>query len=275
MLDRIVEILDVFRSAGGPLTASQIARRTGIPMASTHRLVGEMVRTGILGKDEERRLSIGMRLWEATARSSAVQALRESALPHMQRLMEKIHAPTLLCVLDGNEVINVETLTPRGIAAANVTKPGIRLPALASSPGVAMLAFADQQACSDVLTTANLTGFTPHTPTDPAAIRKLLDDTRRMGYVVARGWMWRDSTGIAVPVLGSDALAVASLSVTVPIDFAQPTEVAAMLQASARAISWTGRTREEPVNSDLAELKYQLKRATERQKIPAKREERW
>ncbi|KHL01371.1 IclR family transcriptional regulator [Sinomonas humi] len=263
MIDRVVEILEAFKTAGSPLTASEIARRTRLPMASAHRLVAEMVRTGILTKDENNKLSIGMRLWEITARSSTLRILRESALPYMEEVMTTVCAPTLLCVLDGNDVVNVETLMPRGPAATNVTQPGVRLPALASSPGIALLAFADPPTCAEVLATAKAIRFTPYTPVDLAVIRKLIDEAKRLGRAVAPRWMSSDSTGIAVPVLGGDGRAVASLSVTLPVGSVDLDAIVPTLRAAARGISRAAQSGGETANPRLALLKHQLRRATE------------
>jgi DNA-binding IclR family transcriptional regulator len=45
-LSRATRVLEVFGPEASSLTASDISRRTGIPMASTHRLVGQMVQLG-------------------------------------------------------------------------------------------------------------------------------------------------------------------------------------------------------------------------------------
>jgi hypothetical protein len=47
-LSRATRVLEVFGPEASSLTASDISRRTGIPMASTHRLVGQMVQLGLL-----------------------------------------------------------------------------------------------------------------------------------------------------------------------------------------------------------------------------------
>lgn len=263
MIDRFLEVLDVFRTSGGPLTASQIARRTSIPMASAHRIIGDMVRVGVLVKDENRRLSIGMRLWEIGARSSTARTLRESALPHMETLMVRFQAPVLLCVLDRNDVVNVETLTPRGPVATNVTRPGVRLPAIASSPGIVLLAHSAPEVREQVLARAKPTRFTAHTPMRRSEISRLIDEAAELGYSVASHWMWLGSTGIAVPILGPDRLAVASLSVTVPVGSTDVAAVARTLKDSARSIARFPQPEGSSGNPDIAMLMHQLRRATE------------
>ncbi|WP_445187098.1 helix-turn-helix domain-containing protein [Pseudonocardia sp. Cha107L01] len=45
-LSRATRVLQVFGPEASSLTASDISRRTGIPLASTHRPVGQMVQLG-------------------------------------------------------------------------------------------------------------------------------------------------------------------------------------------------------------------------------------
>ncbi|WP_025778220.1 IclR family transcriptional regulator [Brevibacterium sp. VCM10] len=265
MLERMIEILEVFKVEGGPLTASEISRRTGIPMASTHRLVGELLRVRILTRDDSHRLTIGMRLWEIAAGASTLRSLRELALPFMNDVMLRTHASTLLCVLDGTDVVNLETLNPSGPSATNLTRPGVRLPTLGSSPGIALLAFAEEETREAVLKSADLVRFTSRTPLDEREIRRLLTSTVSDGHVIARGWMWTNSIGIAVPILGGDGHAMAALSATVPSDSANTEGVAALLKTTATAIARAGRAGEESEDPGLTLLRLQLRRVTGQQ----------
>lgn len=263
MISRYLQILDVFKSAGGPLTASEVARRTSIPMATAHRLVAELVGNSVLIKDIDGRLSMGIRLWEITAMSSAVRILREAALPHMQWVMAKTHYPILLSALDGHDVVNVETLTPSAPTPLNVTRPGVRLPVLASSSGIVSLAFGGAgDAVTRIVSEAQLTRFTEYTPMDRTQIRKIIETTRSSGHIVVRRWMWPKSGAVAVPVFGGETTAIGALSATIPWNASDVDEVAHVLKMASRAISAGIKNLNEPTDPYFSALSAQLKRVT-------------
>lgn len=263
MIDRVVEILDAFKASNGPLTASELARRTGIPMPSTHRIVSDLVRTGLLERDQNSNLRIGMRLWEIAARSTSVLTLREIALPYMEDLFTVVREPTLLSVLDRNDVVNLETLSPRGPSTTNVTQPGVRLPTLVSSPGLVLAAFAPPDVRESILKSANVTRFTPHTIVDRGELRKQLDEVRRVGHAIVRRWISVDATGIAVPILGADGTAVAALSVTKPFEVGVPSDLLPAMHTTAHGIARAVRAGNSPSDPLIALLKQQIKHATE------------
>jgi DNA-binding IclR family transcriptional regulator len=262
MIDRVVAILEAFKNADGPLTASDLARCTGIPVPSTHRIVADLVRTQLLERDSDFKLRIGMRLWEIAARSTRILSLREIALPFMEDLLAVVKAPTLLSILDGNDVVNLETLSPRNPSATNVTHPGVRLPALVSSPGIVLIAFAPNAIRTKIFDTGQPIRFTPYTVVDTQMLRRHVDETRRAGHAAIKRWMYPDSTGIAVPVLRDDGTAIAALSVTTPFDAGVQSDLLPALFTTARGIARAVKAEDVPHEPDVALLKQQLRRAT-------------
>lgn len=263
MVERLIQVLEAFKGAGGALTASEIARRTGIPMPSAHRIVTDLVDIGVLERGDDRRLRIGMRLWEIVARSSNALTLREVALPYMEDLRSVVEAPTLLSVLDRNDVLNLETLPPRQPGATNITQPGVRLPALCSSPGIVLVAFASPEVRHHILTAGKVTRFTERTVVDRAALQRIVHRTRRVGYAITRRWMSLDSTGVAVPILAGDGTAIGALSVTKPAGQDAPSDLLPALHTTARGISRAMSNGNQPADPRLTLLRQQLLHATE------------
>lgn len=237
LIERTMLVLEAFAGVETALTASDLARVTGIPMASTHRIVGELVRTGFLDRRADGSLTIGLRLWEVTASAAAAPGLGEAARPFLDDLLAVTQLPTLLSVLDRDEVVNIETLRPRGPEPPNITRPGVRLPVLVSSPGLVLAAFAERDVRERILTCAPVTRFTPATVTDRAALRNHVEEVRKVGYAAPRGWITPASTGIAVPVLGPDGTAFAAVSVTNSSAAGAPYGLVTALQTTARSIA--------------------------------------
>ncbi|MBY3553120.1 IclR family transcriptional regulator [Modestobacter lapidis] len=236
VLARIVRVLDSFED-GAPLTASQVARRADLPVATAHRLAVALVSHGLLERAPDGRLRVGVRLWELAARAPRALGLREAAMP----FMEDVHAATRqhvqLSVLEGDDVLFIERLSARN-AVINLVTVGGRIPAHASSSGLVMLAFAPPGRQEEVLARP-MRPYTAATIIDPNRLRRELAEVRRVGYAVTGGHVHRDATGIAVPVHGSGNAVVAALAVVVPSADAQPRQHVSALLAAARGISRT------------------------------------
>ena len=55
--ERFVRVLETFTPERAAQSASEIGRRAGLPSSSAHRIVAELVATGLLERDEDRRVS--------------------------------------------------------------------------------------------------------------------------------------------------------------------------------------------------------------------------
>lgn len=232
MTDRIVRVLDTFATDRTVQTATEIAARADLPASSAHRIVGDLIAAGLLERDEDNRIRLGMHLWELALRGSSALRLRQAALPHMEQVQAQIREHTQLAVLERGEALFLERLSHPD-AGANITRIAGRLPLHASSSGLVLLAHADPDVREQVLA-APLRTVSPETVTDATTLRAILTAIRRRGYVVAPGSIESVSTGVAVPIRDRGE-AVAALSVVLPRD-TPPEAAITALRAAAEAI---------------------------------------
>ncbi|MFD0851326.1 helix-turn-helix domain-containing protein, partial [Actinomadura adrarensis] len=61
---RVLSILAVFDIENAALSLSEISRRTGLTLSTTHRLVNELRVWGALDRDSDGRYSTGLRILE-------------------------------------------------------------------------------------------------------------------------------------------------------------------------------------------------------------------
>ncbi|MGW5635000.1 IclR family transcriptional regulator [Streptomyces sp. NPDC003832] len=228
---RVLETFDTDRTVQ---TVADIGRRAELPSSTTHRIVADLVSSGLLERDEEQRIRLGMRLWELALRGSHALRLRQAALPFMERVQARIREHTQLAVLENDETLFLERLShPR--AGANVTRVAGRLPLHASSSGLVLLAHGTAELQQRVLG-SQLRAVSPDTVTDPLHLRGILAGIHRDGVVVARGTVESVSTGVAVPVREGRGRVIAALSVVLPRE--APTRLATdELRAAAVGIS--------------------------------------
>ncbi|MER5221758.1 IclR family transcriptional regulator [Streptomyces flaveus] len=139
VLARAVRIFEAFTPEESALTVSEISRRRGLHVATASRLVAELVSYGFLTRDADRRVRVGMRLWELATRASPSPSLRNAAMPFMEGVHDVVGHHVQLGVLDGDEVLFLERLTAPG-AVVNYTRVAGRLPLHATSSGLVLLA---------------------------------------------------------------------------------------------------------------------------------------
>lgn len=212
--ERLVRVLETFTPTRTAQTAAEIGRRSGLPSSTAHRIVGELVDAGLLERDDDRRVRVGMRLWELATRSSTALRLRQAALPAMEQVQARVREHTQLAILEQDEALFLERLSGKG-AGANITRVAGRLPLHASSSGLVLLAHADPELRDRVLA-GPLRALTRETPTDPGVVATKLAEVRRLGHAIAPGYIEEVSTGVAVPVRDSTDGVVAALSVVLP-----------------------------------------------------------
>ncbi|WP_395570447.1 IclR family transcriptional regulator [Streptomyces sp. BK79] len=232
--ERIVRVLETFDTDRTVQTAAEIGRRARLPSSTAHRIVAELVECGLLDRDEEQRVRLGMRLWELALRGSRALRLRQAALPFMERVQARVREHTQLAVLEKDETLFIERLS-HPHAGANITRIAGRLPLHASSSGLVLLAHGPEELRERVLS-GPLDAVSPGTVTDPARLRRLLAGIRRDGVVVAPGTVESVSTGVAVPVREGRGEVIAALSVVLPRD-ASTGGAVEELRAAAAGIS--------------------------------------
>ncbi len=136
----------------------------GLPTSTAHRIVGDLIDAGLLERDDDRRVRIGLRLWELATRSSHALRLRQLAMPAMERVQARVREHTQLAILEQDEALFLERLSGPD-SGSNVTRIAGRLPVHASSSGLVLLAFGDHDLQERILA-GKLTRVAPETITD-------------------------------------------------------------------------------------------------------------
>jgi len=233
---RALAVLAAFGPEHSLLSLSEISRRTGLSLTTTHRLVGELREWGALERGADGRYGIGLRLLELGALAPHGLQLREIALPFLDDLHHATRANVHLAVRDGHDVVYVEALRARG-AVQVLSRLGGRWPLHATGTGQVLLAFATPEIQKEVLGSP-LRRYTANTITDVAQLRRVLAEVRRTGVAIAENQLPpAGALAVAVPVRGPRDEVVASLGVTISRGTARAQALVPVLAAAARGIS--------------------------------------
>ncbi|WP_460773063.1 IclR family transcriptional regulator [Microbacterium sp. GXF7504] len=203
MLRRAMRLLSAFDEDTPELTAAQLAERSGLPLSTVHRLIGQLVEEGLLGRTDGFRYAIGQRLWEVGELSPLALRLRETGLPHMVRLYEATGENVHLAVLDAPTphtatVLFAGRITGRA-SVPTLGRMGGRHPLHTTGVGKALLG-TREDAWLDEYLQGPLLPETTLSITDPAALRAEIELARTRGYAVTRGEMTLGNISVAAPL---------------------------------------------------------------------------
>ncbi|SDH55014.1 IclR family transcriptional regulator [Nonomuraea jiangxiensis] len=205
---KVLSILGAFDAAHPQLSLTDLARRSGLPLSTTHRLVGELERWQALSRAPDGRLRVGLRLWELG--QLAPGRMRELAHPWLQELFGTTGENVHLAVRDGLEVLYVDKVHGRH-AVPIVSRTGSRLPMHPTGVGKALLAHEPDWFVKSYLA-RKLERPTAHTITEPGRLARELAAVRAQGYALTYEEMTLGSCSAAAPIL-VDGRVVAALGV--------------------------------------------------------------
>lgn len=237
---RLLEILFTFQPDRRALSLSDLVRITGIPHATTRRLVLELVAAGALDRRADGRYTVGLRLWQLGTLAPRTESLRTVAYPFLEDLNAALQQHVQLAVLEGEQAVVIERLSgPRAVRVAS--RVGGELPLHGTGVGNVLLSHAGADFIDRVLSQP-LRRFTPHTVVDPAELRKELAACRQTGTAVVRSELTGEADSVATRVVDGDGRVVAALSVvvrsgSVELQAAIPSVIATGLGLS-RVLGW-------------------------------------
>jgi len=216
---KVIAILLTF-SDGNVYSLTEIARRTGLPISTTHRLAQEMAAWGMLERAEDGQYRIGMQL---KAIASQAVPMPPSLHERARRVLEDLAAASprstvRLGVLEGLEVAYIEKA--EGNHPVSMVFETTSLPAHATAMGKALLAFSSPQVV-DAVIAMGLPRYTPFTLTSPERLRRALATIRLTRVAVSRRELDLTASAVAVPAFGAGGGVAAALELTVadPQDF--------------------------------------------------------
>ncbi|WP_285777061.1 IclR family transcriptional regulator [Microtetraspora sp. NBRC 13810] len=235
MLRRALQILDTCKDAAAGLSLSEISRRSGVPLTTTHRIVHELHEWGALERDDSGDYRIGLRLWEVAALAPRSVGLQRIALPFMQDLFETTHRGVHLAVREQHEVVFVERFVSPETAGER-PRVGGRAPMHATAVGLVLLAFAPPDLQEEVVS-GPLESYTSRTYASERELRQVLAEVRRSGYAISDRQINPDYASVAAPIYDPGNTVVAALSLIVPYTESHGQNLAYLVQATARGIS--------------------------------------
>jgi IclR family pca regulon transcriptional regulator len=210
-------VLEAFTSEEPELVLADIARRAALDNATTFRLLNTLVMLGYVEKQpESRHFRLTLKCLDLGFNAIARSDVRTQARPILRGLVGAINEAASIGVLEGAEVVYIERMQAGMTRLGIDVRIGSRVPVHSTAIGHAILGFLPRATQEEILASAPRKKVTDRTVTD---IRTLL---QRFRQVRARGYAVSDQENVpglcvlAAPILDTDGLPVAGLSVAAP-----------------------------------------------------------
>ena len=210
---KALSALECFSTRDRKLSASEIARRTGMPRGTAHRVVTTLREAGLLEQEREK-FRLGIKLFELGNVFLANMDLQREARSFVEALTELTGEVVHLCVFDGRQT----TLVRRAEPTRERTNRIVVLeasPAHCTSTGKVALAYQPKSAVNRVIA-LGLRRFTAKTITEPALLMRELDDIRHRGYAIDDEEYSIGIRCVGAPIRNVSGQVFASISVSAP-----------------------------------------------------------
>ena len=219
-IDRAAELLVRVVESPGPVAVGELAATSGLPKSTTSRLVGALVRKGLVQRDGQRGgLRPGPVLLRFAHRSE--ETLVHAAAGALQRLAQESAETVNLAVPAPGGVEHLAQRDSRHFVGVG-NWVGRRVPLHATANGKVFLAYGAAPI------PAQLDRLAPGTITDRARLERELAKIRARGYAIAVDELEQGLAAVAAPVFGADGAVVAALSISGPATRLGPDRIAAL-----------------------------------------------
>ncbi|HEX5787477.1 MAG TPA: IclR family transcriptional regulator [Woeseiaceae bacterium] len=210
-------ILDAVVAAGSDgLPFARIVETTGLPKASVHRLLQELVALSALSFDAgTRRYRGGLHLARLGAHLVADYDLRKTVHPHLESLHRDTGHVATLGVLGSDSGIYIDKIEGRDFGIRLHSEIGKPFPLHCTAMGKVLLAGADADTRRR-LTSRRLEAYTDNTLVDGRRLRRELEVVAQRGYAIDNEEITRGLMCVAAPVLDPEGRTAGAMSCTFP-----------------------------------------------------------
>jgi IclR family transcriptional regulator, acetate operon repressor len=211
-LKRTLAMLEAVIADDGHSNLTELARKTGMPLATAHRQVTTLVAQGYLTATGGGRHVAGARLLGLLHLLDEKQIMANVAAPLLHALAVRVRSVVQLGTFE-NDMVTYRIKTGRG-ASALFTRIGMQLEAYCSGIGKVLLAHLPVVEREAYLAGGPFVALTARTIVEPARLREELDVVRQQGFAIDDEEVAPGLRCMAVPLRRSDGRVLAAISVS-------------------------------------------------------------
>ena len=237
---RGLALLEVLAALGGLAGFAKICSRAQLAPATAHRLLATLVEGGYILRDSDSAYILAYRILNIAGSVHRRTAfLRTLARPHLESLAAETDELANLVTLDGRNAVYIDQAEGARVLRMSI-QLGSAFPVNTSASAKAILAFRPDYDLGAAFREGHVRRHTRRTIVDLKSFRIELRRTRERGYAIEHEELEEGISCIAAPILDSENIAVAALSVPGPtsrIIGSSPDRLGKIIQRHAGAIS--------------------------------------
>jgi DNA-binding IclR family transcriptional regulator len=253
---RTLEVLRAFTRRPHRLGLAEVTALLGLERNQAYRSLKTLEAAGFLRLEDDGRyvLTHVLHLLSAAVAQGRQASLVEIAAPFMNHLAAETGESVHLGALAGDQTVVLDKRESAQRVRLSSVVLGQTVPLHAGAVPKAILSAAPEELRERVLASLlELPRFGPGTATDPNALRRELDETRRRGYSISDGDFDGAARGAGAPLFDATGQVVGGISVGGPtfrVDDADLRRFGELVREAARGISRElgdlGRRRDPP-----------------------------
>ncbi|MFN6992922.1 MAG: IclR family transcriptional regulator [Aquincola tertiaricarbonis] len=238
---RVMQIVELLAAATHGMSLAAMTEALQIPKTSLLNHLRVMVGGGYVSL-RDARYALGpaaMRLGAIIAADAGVLA---AARPVAAELMASTGETVMLATLDERsaEALYIDVINSQQDIRYS-PRVGSRWPLYCTGMGRALLAFQEPSFIRRYLAETDMLRRTPHTITDRARLRRIVDEVHSSADVLTEGEHTVGAGAVAAPVIERDGRVRHAIGIGVPVDRLEPRRelLAALVVEAARQVSWS------------------------------------
>jgi IclR family transcriptional regulator, KDG regulon repressor len=215
-LQRGLKLLNLFSKAQGRLTATQVAKLSGLPISTVHRFLANLVSTGFLNCSVDGGYHLGIACVSLGRSALGHLDIRRLSFPYLEELNQKTRETVHLTVRHELSAVYVEKLdSPEPLRIHSHI--GAAFPLYCTGVGKVMLAYMPPEAQAAVLAQSDMRRYTQNTISNVRDLQTHLLRVRRNGYACDLEEHELHVRCVAAPIWDNTGAVNASLSITGPV----------------------------------------------------------
>jgi IclR family acetate operon transcriptional repressor len=215
-VQRCLRLLSLFAQALDGLTASEVAKQSGLPVSTVHRFLVNLENAGFLAYSSSGKYHLGIGSFSIGQAALAQLDIRRLSLPHLQKLNQETRETIHLTVRHGLSAVYVEKLdSPEKLRI--FSHVGGSVPLYCTAVGKIILAYLPEKELAETLRQIELRQQTASTITNARDLERHLQRVRRNGYAFDLEEHEAHIRCVAAPIWDPTGAVKASLSLTAPV----------------------------------------------------------
>lgn len=233
VLGRAFDILECF-SGASEQSITGLCNETGLPPATVHRMLANLVEWGAVERQARGRYRLGRRLWLLGSDVPSSRVLKDTARPCLVDLHALTGQPAVLASADGPKMVVADVIAGRSNVREWAAPRELSL--TTTAPGLTLLANMEYAAAR------RLAG--PQLAADDFRLRQQFGEIRRNGVAVVEDgrMVW-----VSAPVFDETGSVRTTMSVVSPVRSANVPALTRVVVGAARAVSDELRRRAQAV----------------------------